>query len=117
MRWISEYVTDARVTIEVSGKPPFDDISDSLGVARIIVSSDHIGKPGVLIVEADGYKRYRQHIDLVAGALPDVVPLERLPGTSIPTPTHLPPTDTPTPEPVTDTPKPIPPTFNHCQFY
>ncbi len=69
-------IANAVVTIEVGGKAPLDGITDSTGLARIFVNASHAGQPGRLIVEADGYERYRQEIDIVEGALPDIVPLE-----------------------------------------
>jgi hypothetical protein len=74
-----EYIQGAVVTIEVEGQAPLDGITDSNGLARIIVSSSCVGKPGRLIVEAAGYKRYMQNIDLTIGTLPDVVQLEPVP--------------------------------------
>jgi hypothetical protein len=71
-----EYIPNAKVMIEVSGQAPLDGITDSNGLARIFISASHAGRPGVLIVEAAGYKRYIQHIDLTMGTLPDVVQLE-----------------------------------------
>ena len=59
---IGEYIPNAKVTIEVSGQAPLDDITDSNGLARISISSSRAGKPGRLIVEAAGYKRYVQNI-------------------------------------------------------
>ncbi len=85
-----DYVPNARVTIEVGGKAPLDDITDVNGIARIFVSTSHAGQPATLIVETDGCEKYRQHIDLIEGTLPDVVFLERsltvtLTPTAIPT--------------------------------
>jgi hypothetical protein len=74
-----DYVERARVTIEISGKAPLDDITDTQGLARIHIPSSHAEHPGKLIVEASGYKRYEQHINLTPDALPDVVQLERSP--------------------------------------
>jgi hypothetical protein len=74
-----EYVQGAKVTIEVGGKAPLDDITDSSGLARIFVPSSHVDHPGVLRVEATGYERYKQHIDLTKDTLPDIVRLEPAP--------------------------------------
>jgi hypothetical protein len=74
-----EYIPNAKVTIEVSGQAPLDGITDSNGLARIFISSSRAGKPGRLIVETAGYKRYMQNIDLTMGTLPDVVQLEPAP--------------------------------------
>jgi hypothetical protein len=71
-----EDVSEAEVTIEVGDKAPLDAITDSKGVARIFVDSSYAGKPGFLIVEANGYERYTQNIDVIKGVLPDFVHLE-----------------------------------------
>jgi len=76
-RSTTDGIANAVVTIEVGGRAPLDGITDSTGLARIFVSASHAGQPGRLIVEADGYERYRQEIDIVEGALPDIVPLEK----------------------------------------
>ena len=73
------YVGRARVTIEVAGEAPVDDITDTQGLARIHIPSSHAGQAGRLIVEAPGYERYEQHVKLAPNALPDVVQLERAP--------------------------------------
>ncbi|GAB4537070.1 MAG: hypothetical protein Kow0063_23340 [Anaerolineae bacterium] len=70
-------IMGAEVTIDVGGKAPLDDVTDSKGVARIFVSSSYMGKPGLLIVEAKGYKKHTQKIDLIKDALPDIVQLEQ----------------------------------------
>jgi hypothetical protein len=80
--------------MEVLGKAPLDAITDSNGIARIFVDSSHAGQPGFLIVEAKGYEKYAQNIDLIAYALPDVVVLERA-FAVMPTSTFTP-TSTPT---------------------
>jgi len=74
-----ECVQGARVTIDVAGQAPLDDITDVNGLARIFVPSSHANQPGVLRVEATGYERYVQQIDLTPGVLPDVVQLESAP--------------------------------------
>ena len=72
-----EYVQGAEVAIEVGGQAPLDDVTDSSGLARILIPSSHANRPGTLIVEATGYKRRVQHIALTPDALPDVVQLEQ----------------------------------------
>ena len=71
-----EPISNAEVTIEVGGKAPLDDITDTSGLARIFIDSSYVGEPGVLVVRATGYETHRQHIDLKKGALPDVVMLD-----------------------------------------
>ena len=74
-----DYVVRARVVIEVVGEAPVDDTTDTRGLARIRIPSSRAGQPGRLVVEASGYKRYEQHINLAPNALPHVVQLERPP--------------------------------------
>jgi len=56
---VNKSVENAKVTIEVSGEPPLDEISDSNGIARIFVSESYSQRPGRLLVEAPGYEPYR----------------------------------------------------------
>jgi len=74
-----DYVGGARVTVEIGGKAPLDDITDTQGLARIRIPSSYAKQPGKLVVEASGYRRYEQNINLVTDALPDVVQLEPAP--------------------------------------
>jgi len=71
-----KFISNAKVTIEVGGKAPLDGFTDSSGLAVIFIGASHAGQPGRLIVEADGYQRHTQNIDLTPGALPDVIQLE-----------------------------------------
>ena len=52
------YISNAKVTLEVSGQAPLDSITDANGLARIFVGVSHVGKPGMLIVEATGYETF-----------------------------------------------------------
>jgi hypothetical protein len=74
-----EPISNARVTIEVAGQAPIDEITDSNGIARIFVNANYAGQPGRLIVEVVGYKLYRQEIDIREASLPDTIQLEQLP--------------------------------------
>ena len=94
----SEHIPNAKVTIEITGKAPLDEFTDDNGYARILIDSDRVGKPGRLIVEATGYERYTQNIDLYKDVLPDVVQLDDSKAI-LPTDAHVLPTDTPTPAP------------------
>lgn len=107
-----EHIPDAKITIEVIGKAPLDEITDANGFARIFIDADRVGQPGKLIIQATGYKQYIQNIDLTEGNLPDVLQLEPIPPTNtpIPEPTHTP-TSTPT-----DTPTSPPPPTPECRF-
>ena len=95
-------IPNANVTIDVAQKAPLNDVTDSTGYARIFIDSAYISKPGKLIVDADGYERFVQNIDLIDGTLPDVIQMKIIP----PTPTM---TYTPSPQPTpTNTPQPTP---------
>lgn len=73
-------IVNATVTIEIGGgKAPLDTISDSTGLARIIIDKAFIGKPGRLIIRATGFKPFIQNIDLTEGNLPKIVQLEPAP--------------------------------------
>ena len=87
-------IANAKVTIDVEGKAPLIKQTDSEGFARIFVYTSHSNRPGLLIIEADGYQTYRRNIDLIADQLPSIVqlapttaPVTRV---SIPTPSPLP---------------------------
>ena len=69
-------IPNARITLEVAGKAPLDEITDSNGFARIRIESSYASKPGRIIVEATDYKKYTQNIDLSEDALPDIIQLE-----------------------------------------
>jgi hypothetical protein len=115
-----ECIQDAIVTIDVEGQAPLDSITDSKGVARIFISTAHAGQPGFLIVEAEGYEKYTQHIDLIVDTLPDVVQIKRsfavVPtSTFTPSPTHIGPSTVPTPTltPITTNTSTSTPAFTH----
>jgi len=94
-----ENIAGAKVTIEVPGRPPLDEITDTNGVAGISIDSSYLGKRGRLLVEATGYEIYRQEIDLIEGVLPDTIRLKpnTNPTPTLPSPPTSTPTDTPTP--------------------
>ncbi len=77
-------IANAKVTIEVIGQAPLDEIADSNGVARFLIDSSRVGQPARLIVRATGYKSYSQNIDLRQGTLPDVIPLDLEQTSSLP---------------------------------
>ena len=69
-------ITNVTVTIEIGGgKAPLDAVSNSTGLARILIETSYVGKPGRLLVRADGYKTHTQNIDLTEGSLPKVIQL------------------------------------------
>lgn len=72
-------ITNAKVTIDLPGKVPQESLTDSNGVARIFISSDLAGLAGRLTVQAPGYKRYIQNIELIKGKLPDIIQIELAP--------------------------------------
>ena len=113
-------IPNAKVIIEVVGQAPLDEITDTDGFARIFIDASYVGKPGRLLVEANGYKPCRQEIDLREGILPDTIQLEPKLADETPSPTltlmsiptstpTLTPTETltPTPIPLTSTPTPM----------
>ena len=71
-------IKDAKVTLEVPGRPPLDAYTDSNGVATIIVPGQYVGGSAVIIVEAPGFAIFRQNIRVDAGALPPLVRLSPL---------------------------------------
>jgi len=75
----TEPISNAEVTLEVGGKAPLRDITDSNGFARIFVDTAYTGQPGKLIVKATGYSSHTEHIDLRKDVLPTVVRLEPVP--------------------------------------
>lgn len=91
-------VPNAKVTIEVIGQAPLDEITDSNGIARFFIDTSRSGQPARLLIRATGLKLYNQNIDLRQGTLPDVVPLETeqvdVPTASAPAQTKLEPTST-----------------------
>jgi hypothetical protein len=75
-----EDISNAEVRIEVGeGKAPLSGITDANGLARISVDASYMEKPAILIVEAFGYKKRRQEIDLIKGNRAYVVQLEPAP--------------------------------------
>lgn len=73
------YVANAKVTIELSDNSivPIDAITDANGFAIIPIPSEHIDKPGKLIVEAQEYQMFNKFINLSLETLPEVVELEK----------------------------------------
>lgn len=66
-----------RVTIELQGKAPLDETTDSNGYARIFIPSDYVARPGRLLInEVSGRELFRQEIDLYPDRLPDTISLD-----------------------------------------
>lgn len=72
-------IPNARVTIEVEGLAPLDEVTDSNGIARFFVGRAYSGKPGRVLVEAIGYQAHRQEIDLAENDLPNTILLKLSP--------------------------------------
>jgi len=72
-------ISNARVTIEVIGQAPLDEITDSNGFARVSIDKNRSGQPGKLIIQADKYLKYTQNIDLLEDILPDIIQLDPVP--------------------------------------
>jgi|GEM_PF-6753185 len=71
-----EIVPEAIIKIEISDLS-LDGKTDANGLAKIPFDSIQQGQPVVLIIEAPGYKSYRQEIEgLSLDVLPDVIQLE-----------------------------------------
>ena len=62
-------IKDAKVTLEVPGRPPLDAYTDSNGVATIIVPAQYVGGSAVIIVEAPGFATFRQNIRVERGSV------------------------------------------------
>lgn len=71
-------IKDAKVTLEVPGRPPLDTFADNNGVAVLTVPAQYVGGQAVMIVEAAGFAPFRQNIAIDVGSLPPLVRLERL---------------------------------------
>jgi uncharacterized coiled-coil protein SlyX len=68
-------IKDAKVTLEVPGRPPLDAFTDSTGMAVITVPDQYVGGSAIMMVEAPGFTSFRQNIRVDAGALPPLVRL------------------------------------------
>jgi hypothetical protein len=75
----SQPIQNAEVIIEGSGFAPRNDLTDVNGVAIVRIDVSHVGELGRLIVEAQGYPRHVENINLLENELPDVVALEPQP--------------------------------------
>lgn len=84
-----ESVSQAQITISVVGKAPIEATSDANGMVTISINPSYIGESGELRVQAPEYQNYTSVIDLVEGALPNVINLRKLlsPTPKAPTPT------------------------------
>jgi len=86
---------------------PLDETTDVNGIAAIAIDASYAERRGKLIVEASGYQKYEQNINLEVAALPDVVHLR-----PEPVPTTL--NDTPTPTSAASTPVAL--TTHHARY-
>jgi len=75
----SQAIPDATISIEVAGRAPLSEQTDSNGLAIFVVPASYIGRAARLTVEVIGYKNYGQYIDLTEDILPSTIRLERTP--------------------------------------
>jgi len=73
---MGENLPDTHIIIQVGGKAPLDEFTDSNGFARIVIDGTYAREPARLIVEREGFHPYTQEIDLYPDGLPDRIPLE-----------------------------------------
>lgn len=66
-------VRDAKVIVEISGAPPMDGLTDRDGVAPFPVDTARDGQQARLIVEATGYQRFDQAVNLTPATMKDVL--------------------------------------------
>jgi len=66
-------VRDAKVIVELSGAPPLDGLTDRDGVAPFPVDMARDGQPARIIVEATGYQRFDQAVNLTPSTIKDVL--------------------------------------------
>ena len=69
-------ISGAMITIEVENKAPLDEITDINGYARFRFDAGYDNEPSKIIVEAEGYERYTNNLNLTSNALPDSILLE-----------------------------------------
>lgn len=69
-----EPLPNAEVALEIAGIAPLREVTDANGLARFRFPASHAGDPGRLIIDAAGYERYEQNVDLL-GDLPQVIQL------------------------------------------
>jgi len=74
-----EDIRNAEVRLDLAGKAPLRAITDSDGFARIPVDISYNDHRATLVVEATGYKKFRQEIDLTVNDMPHLVQLEPTP--------------------------------------
>jgi len=90
-------ISRAKVTIEVGGQPPIDDVTDNNGYGELLLPANYVDKSGKLRVEADGYQPFLQTVQLTKGLLPDVIQLDQVIGNTQPGSATNTPTTTNTP--------------------
>ena len=69
-------VVGAVVSVEVAGEQPLDSNTDSRGFVQFVIPDSFWDRPGRIIVEAEGYQKYVQNIDLAVEPLPNIIELE-----------------------------------------
>lgn len=73
---MGESLPDAHIIIQVAGRAPLDEFTDSNGFARFFIDGSYAREPAHLIVEREGFHPHNQAIDLYPDGLPDKIPLE-----------------------------------------
>lgn len=72
-----ENIPEAIIKVEISGLLSLSGKTDAKGLAKISFDSTQQGQPAALLIEATGYKGYRQDIEsLSLDVLPEVIQLE-----------------------------------------
>lgn len=69
-------ISNAEVSLEVSGLPPLIQYSDNEGIVIMPIDSERVGQIGKIVVSAEGYKNYTRNFEIRDGELPDLFRLE-----------------------------------------
>ena len=80
-------IAQAAVTMQIGQSTVWSSSTDANGLVRFFLSDRHRHRLGILVVEAQGYRRYNQAIDLVNSASPHLILMELLPPALTATPT------------------------------
>lgn len=70
-------IHDAEVQVDVEGKAPLGEYTDSRGYARVVIPAQFTDQPGRLTIWAEGYSVEIFNIDLWTEQLPEEVRLKR----------------------------------------
>ena len=72
-------IENANVILQLGGRAPITDLTDSNGYARIFIDGDLDGQPARLLIETNDYKNQEIDIDVSVDDLPKTIRLEPLP--------------------------------------